>query len=179
MRKRTVLPQTETRKDSSGFTHLDARGRAQMVDVGEKAPTVREAKATALLRMNPTTMDKILAGQIQKGEVFSVARLAGIMAAKRTSELIPLCHPLPLDVIQVDLEPRASGELEVRTYVKVEAKTGVEMEALVAAAIAALTVYDMCKAVDREMEIASLYLEEKKGGRSGTFRRSRTKSPSR
>ncbi len=147
-----------------------------MVDVGDKVPTVREAKARALVRMQPATMDTIVAGKMGKGDVLAVARIAGIMAAKRTSEFIPLCHPLPIDVIEIDFEPLAPGELEVRTYVKVTAKTGVEMEALVAAAIAALAIYDMCKAVDREMEIASLYLVEKKGGRSGTFRRSQTHS---
>lgn len=150
-----------------------------MVDVGDKPPTVREAKARALLHMQAATLKKIVSGQIPKGEVLSVARLAGIMAAKRTSELIPLCHPLPIDVIEVDFEQVEQQTLEVRTRVKVQAKTGVEMEALLAAAVAALTVYDMCKAVDREMEVASLHLVEKKGGRSGTFRRPRANSKSR
>ncbi|MCX8072033.1 MAG: cyclic pyranopterin monophosphate synthase MoaC [Candidatus Binatia bacterium] len=146
-----------------------------MVDVGAKPKTRREAVARTLIRMQPSTLERIVKGRIEKGEVFSIARLAGIMAAKRTSDLIPLCHPLPIEAVELELEPVAPGELEIRSRVRVEGKTGVEMEALVAASIAALTVYDMCKAVDREMEIAELHLVEKKGGRSGTFRRQRAK----
>ncbi|GIW46104.1 MAG: cyclic pyranopterin monophosphate synthase accessory protein 3 [Candidatus Binatia bacterium] len=150
-----------------------------MVDVGGKPVTLREAQARAVVQMKPETLERIVSGRIEKGEVFSVARLAGIMAAKRTGDLIPLCHPLGLDVVEVHLDPIGPGEIEVRSRVKVEAKTGVEMEALVAVTIAALTVYDMCKAVDRDIEITSVHLLEKKGGRSGTYRRKPTKPDSR
>ncbi len=153
------------------LTHLDARGRARMVDVGAKAVTERAAIATATVRMQPATLRLIRTGRIGKGEVLAVARVAGVMAAKRTADLIPLCHPLPIDVATVDFTPRSAGRLEITATVKVTAKTGVEMEALTAVSAAALTVYDMCKAVDRGMMITDLGLVEKRGGRSGTWKR--------
>ncbi len=153
------------------LSHVDARGRARMVDVGAKMVTERVAIAAATVRMRPATLRLIRSGQIAKGEVLAVARLAGIMAAKRTADLIPLCHPLPIDVVTVDLTPRAGGRLDIRATVKVTGKTGVEMEALTAASAAALTVYDMCKAVDRDMTITDVQLLEKRGGRSGVYKR--------
>lgn len=153
------------------LTHLDAAGRARMVDVGAKPASERVAVASALIRMQPATLRRIREGAIAKGEVLAVARVAGIMAAKRTAELIPLCHPLPIDVAAVDFAPAAGGRLRITATVKVTGKTGVEMEALAAAAAAALTVYDMCKAVDRGMVITDLCLIEKRGGRSGVWRR--------
>jgi cyclic pyranopterin phosphate synthase len=153
------------------LTHLDARGRARMVDVSAKAITERIAVARAVLRMQPATLRRIRGGRIAKGEVLAVARVAGVMAAKRTAELIPLCHPLPVEVAAIDFTPRGAGSLEITATVKVTGKTGVEMEALTAVSAAALTVYDMCKAVDRGMVITDLCLVEKRGGRSGTWRR--------
>jgi cyclic pyranopterin phosphate synthase len=153
------------------LTHLDARGRAQMVDVGAKAVTERVAVGTATLRMLPATMRRIRSGRVAKGEVLAVARVAGIMAAKHTADLIPLCHPLPIEVAAIEFLPRPSGRLQIVATVKVAGKTGVEMEALAAVSAAALTVYDMCKAVDRGMVITDVCLLEKRGGRSGTWRR--------
>ncbi|GIW42102.1 MAG: cyclic pyranopterin monophosphate synthase accessory protein [Candidatus Binatia bacterium] len=154
------------------WTHLDSLGRARMVDVGEKPVTRRVAVARAVVRMRPATLRRIREGNIEKGDAFAVARLAGIQAAKRTADLIPLCHPLPLEVVRVDLTPRGRDRVEIESEVRVTAKTGAEMEALVAATAAALALYDMCKAVDREMTIAEVALVEKSGGRSGHFRRS-------
>ncbi len=142
-----------------------------MVDVGAKAVTERVAVARGVVRMRPETLRSILAGAIPKGEVLAVARVAGIAAAKRAWEWIPLCHPLPVDFVGVDFAPRGEDSLQIEATVKVAAKTGVEMEALTAVAAAALTVYDMCKAVDREMAIAEVHLVEKRGGRSGVYRR--------
>jgi cyclic pyranopterin phosphate synthase len=161
------------RKTRSGrqLTHLDAQGRARMVDVSAKAISERVAVATATVRMQPATLRLIRTGAIAKGEVLAVARVAGVMAAKRTADLIPLCHPLPVEVVTIDFTPRAAGRLEITAGVKVTGKTGVEMEALAAVSAAALTVYDMCKAVDRGMVITDLCLLEKRGGRSGTWRR--------
>jgi cyclic pyranopterin phosphate synthase len=153
------------------LTHLDARGRARMVDVSAKAITERVAVATATLRMQPATLRLIRHGRIAKGEVLAVARVAGIQGAKRTADLIPLCHPLPLEQVAIDFAPRAGGRLQITATVRVTAKTGVEMEALTAVSAAALTVYDMCKAVDRGMLITDVGLLEKRGGRSGTWRR--------
>jgi cyclic pyranopterin phosphate synthase len=156
----------------SELSHIDAQGRAQMVDVGEKAVTERVATATATLVMKPATLRRIRTGAVAKGEVLAVARVAGIMAAKRTHELIPLCHPLPINVASIGFHPGKGGRLEVRATVKVSGKTGVEMEALTAVSTAALTIYDMCKAIDREMVITDVCLLEKAGGRSGHFVRS-------
>lgn len=153
------------------LTHIDRAGRARMVDVGAKDVSERVAVAGATLVMKPATLRRIRGGSIAKGEVLAVARVAGIMAAKRTHELIPLCHPLAINMAEIDFAARRGGRLEVRATVKVSGKTGVEMEALTAASTAALTVYDMCKAIDREMVITDLCLLEKSGGRSGHFRR--------
>jgi len=153
------------------LTHLDARGRARMVDVGAKPVTERIATASATLRMQPATLRRIERGGIAKGEVLAVARIAGIMAAKRTADLIPLCHPLPVDVAGIDFAPGRGGRLRITATVKVSGKTGVEMEALTAVSVAALTVYDMCKAIDRGMVITDLGIDEKSGGRSGTWTR--------
>jgi cyclic pyranopterin phosphate synthase len=142
-----------------------------MVDVSGKAVTEREAVARGTVRMQPQTLRLIRSGKIAKGEVLAVARVAGIQAAKRTAELIPLCHPLPVEVAGIDFVVRSPSVLEVEARVKVTAKTGVEMEALVAVSAAALTIYDMCKAVDRGMVIGDIRLMEKRGGRSGEWRR--------
>ncbi len=171
MRKRTLLVAKQSRKETERLTHLDEHGQARMVDVGEKPITLREAVARAAVRMQPDTLRRVLAGDLPKGEVLAVARLAGILAAKRTDELIPLCHSLPLDAVEVDFTALDEATLEVRSRARVHGRTGVEMEALVAASVAALTIYDMCKAVDRAMEITGVYLLEKRGGRSGTYRR--------
>ncbi|MDE0710656.1 MAG: cyclic pyranopterin monophosphate synthase MoaC [Rhodospirillales bacterium] len=158
---------------SERFTHLDESGRARMVDVGEKAVTRRTATAAARVTMSASTLRMILDGGHQKGDVLGVARVAGIMAAKRTHELIPLCHPLPLDSVAVELSCRPEEEaVEIRATCATSAKTGVEMEALSAASVAALTVYDMCKSVDRAMRIDAVRLLHKAGGKSGTFRAS-------
>lgn len=153
------------------LSHVDERGRARMVDVSAKPVTEREAVARSSIRMQPQTLRLIRSGKIAKGEVLAVARVAGIIAAKRTAELIPLCHPLAVEVAAVDFTVRGRDTLEIEARVKVSGKTGVEMEALTAVSAAALTVYDMCKAVDREMVIGEIRLIEKRGGRSGEFRR--------
>ncbi|MCY4395805.1 MAG: cyclic pyranopterin monophosphate synthase MoaC [Rhodospirillaceae bacterium] len=158
---------------AQGFTHLDAQGAARMVDVGGKEITKRRAVARGSIRMAASTLEKIEASTIAKGDVLATARLAGIMAAKRTAELIPLCHPLPITSISVDLAPdRENAALEIAATVACTGRTGVEMEALTAVSIAALAVYDMCKAIDRGMEIGDIRLEEKSGGRSGDWSRS-------
>jgi cyclic pyranopterin phosphate synthase len=155
------------------FTHLDESGRARMVDVGEKAVTRRTATAAARVTMAPKTLQMILDGGHQKGDVLGVARVAGIMAAKRTHELIPLCHPLPLDSVAVELTCQPGEQaVEIRATCATSGKTGVEMEALTAASVAALTVYDMCKSVDRAMRVDAVRLLHKAGGKSGTFRAS-------
>ena len=152
------------------FTHLDAEGRARMVDVSDKAETDRVAAASARVVMRPETLERIRAGDVAKGDVLAVARLAGIMAAKRTAELIPLCHPLALTSVEVDLRCAAErSAVEITATTKVCGRTGVEMEALTAAGIAALTIYDMCKAIDRGMAVTDLRLLHKSGGKSGTW----------
>jgi cyclic pyranopterin phosphate synthase len=153
------------------LTHFDAEGGSRMVDVGSKPVTARAARASARVRMAAATLDLIRNRELAKGDVLEVARLAGIMAAKRTSELIPLCHPLPLDSIEIRFEFADPDVLTIEATAGVTARTGVEMEALTAASVAALTVYDMCKAVDRGMVIERIQLEEKLGGRSGHFQR--------
>jgi cyclic pyranopterin phosphate synthase len=155
----------------SDLTHLDEKGRARMVDVGDKAVTRREAVARGRLVMQPATLARILAGDMPKGDVLAVARTAGIMAAKKTSDLIPLCHPLPLDRVEVTLEASGDATLCITVAVAVTAKTGAEMEALTAVSVAGLTVYDMCKAVDRSMTLSDVELVEKSGGRSGHYKR--------
>lgn len=155
----------------SGLTHLDAEGRARMVDVSDKKETERTATAAGSVLMAPATLELILAGGVAKGDALAVARLAGIMAAKRTAELIPLCHPLALTAIAVELTPdRARHAVDITATCKLKGRTGVEMEALTAVTVAALTLYDMCKAVDRAMRITDIRLREKSGGASGVFR---------
>ena len=150
------------------LTHLDAQGHAQMVDVGAKAETEREAIARGSVRMAPATLRLIVGGELPKGDVLAVARVAGIMAAKRTPELIPLCHTLLLTHVSVRIEPdEVASSLRIEAKVRTRGQTGVEMEALTAVSVAALTVYDMCKAVDRGMRIEEIRLAEKRGGRSG------------
>ena len=153
----------------TGFTHFDAAGHAAMVDVGNKPETARSATARARVTMQPDTLRMILQGQAKKGDVLGVARLAGIMGAKRTAELIPLCHPLPITSVTVDLTPDGDDGVEIAATVRTTGRTGVEMEALTAASIAALTVYDMCKAVDRGMRVDGLRVVAKSGGKSGDF----------
>ena len=154
----------------SRLTHLDAQGNAHMVDVSEKDVTARTAVARATVEMQPETLTLILEGKAKKGDVIATARIAGIMAAKKTHELIPLCHPLMISKVTVDFEAHpASSTIEVTAMVKVEGKTGVEMEALTACSVACLTLYDMCKAVDRGMKITNMRLVEKAGGKSGHF----------
>ncbi len=155
----------------SQLTHFDDSGASRMVDVGAKPITRRMARASGKVKMSPETMALIRQKGHAKGDVLEVARLAGIMAAKKTGELIPLCHPLGLDSVSIAFEFPDDGTLAIESIVHVEAKTGVEMEALTAVSVAALTVYDMCKAVDREMAICELRLEEKTGGKSGHFMR--------
>ena len=152
------------------LTHLDESGRARMVDVSEKDITMREATARAVVRMQVETARLIASGGVAKGDVLAVAQVAGVMAAKKTSELIPMCHPLPITGVGMAFSLNAeAGELEIQATVKVTGRTGVEMEALTAAAVAALTVYDMCKAVDRGMSIGNVELLHKVGGKSGEF----------
>ena len=153
----------------SDFTHFDKEGASRMVDVGDKAVTARMARAVAIVEMQVETLQKIRDRGLSKGDVLEVARLAGIMAAKRTGDLIPLCHPLSLDSVTVSYDFPSSTQLRIEAEVAVTAKTGVEMEALVAVSTSALTVYDMCKAIDRAMVVRDLSLLEKKGGRSGDF----------
>lgn len=152
----------------SKLTHINSNGEAQMVDVSDKESTMREAKAGARVVMQSNTLELIVSGSHKKGDVLSVAKIAGIQAAKKCSELIPLCHPLMLTKVNVELIPNTDKNcIEITTTAKLNGRTGVEMEALTAASIAALTVYDMCKAVDRFMVIDNVQLLEKKGGKSG------------
>ncbi len=155
----------------SKLTHINEKGEAQMVDVSDKANTAREASAGAVVHMKKETLDLIISGSHKKGDVLAVARVAGIQAAKKCWELIPLCHPLMLSKATVELTPNENNNtIEIVATAKLEGKTGVEMEALTAASIAALTVYDMCKAVDRFMRIDNVQLLEKKGGKSGHWK---------
>lgn len=155
----------------SQLTHLDEQGNANMVDVSEKQVTFREATAYAEVQMLPETLKLITEGGNKKGDVLAVARIAGIQAAKKTSELIPLCHPLMLSKVAVELEPNAERNVvEIMATCKLAGQTGVEMEALTAASVAGLTIYDMCKAVDKGMVISSVKLLEKKGGKSGHWK---------
>nr|WP_256737449.1 cyclic pyranopterin monophosphate synthase MoaC [Pseudomonas sp. dw_358] len=151
------------------MTHLDSQGRANMVDVTDKAVTFREAVAQARVRMMPQTLKMIVDGEHPKGDVFAVARIAGIQAAKKTSDLIPLCHPLMLTGVKVELAAEGEDAVLIIARCKLSGQTGVEMEALTAASVAALTLYDMCKAVDRGMVIEQVRLLEKLGGKSGHF----------
>jgi cyclic pyranopterin phosphate synthase len=152
------------------LSHLDEQGRARMVDVSEKEVTSRIATACGTIHMLPETLALILDDKIEKGDVFSVARVAGIMAAKKTSELIPMCHPLNITSVAIDLTPGNNpARVDIEASVRVSGKTGVEMEAMTAVSVAGLTIYDMCKAVDREMTIGEIRLVKKSGGKSGTF----------
>ncbi|MDI3281126.1 MAG: cyclic pyranopterin monophosphate synthase MoaC [Bacillota bacterium] len=158
---------------AEGLTHFDRQGRARMVDVGGKEETERQAVARGWVRLRPETLALVRAGRMAKGDVLGVAQVAGIMAAKRTSELIPMCHPLPLTAVELNFElSEEESAIHIEARVRTIARTGVEMEALTAVAAAALTIYDMCKAVDRSMEIGGIVLWEKTGGKSGTYRRS-------
>ena len=151
------------------LTHFDEDGSSRMVDVGSKPITARMARAVASISMQPSTLELIRDRQLSKGDVLGVSRLAAIMAAKRTDELIPLCHSLPLTSVEVQFNFSGDSTLEIETQVETKAQTGVEMEALTAASVAALTVYDMCKAVDRGMTIDNVSLLEKRGGKSGHY----------
>jgi cyclic pyranopterin monophosphate synthase len=156
----------------ASLSHLDARGRARMVDVGDKQVTARDAVARGEVKMKPATLRAIFGGRTKKGDVLAVARVAGILAAKRTHELIPLCHPLPVESIVLECKAdRARSAIAVEARVRVEAKTGVEMEALTAVAVACLTIYDMTKAMDRGMTIGRIRLMRKTGGKSGPWER--------
>jgi len=158
---------------TSDLTHLDAQGRAHMVDVADKPVTARVCLARGAVRMAPETLARIAEGRVPKGDVLATARIAGIQAAKRTDEWIPLCHSLPLDGVEVDLVPEpARARVRIEASASAHARTGVEMEALVAVAAAGLTVYDMCKAVDRGMVLEAVHLVRKSGGKSGEWRRS-------
>jgi cyclic pyranopterin phosphate synthase len=150
-------------------SHFDETGASRMVDVGDKAASHRVARASGVVRMQPATLQMILDGDARKGDVLEVARLAGIMAAKRTADLIPLCHPLALEAVRVEFEPSGDEALRIEATVEITGKTGVEMEALTAGSVAALTVYDMCKSVDRGMILGPVQLEAKSGGASGDF----------
>ena len=158
-------------ENSDRLTHLDDAGRAHIVDVSEKAVTAREATAASCVRMQAATLKAIVSGDTPKGDVLAVARVAGIQAAKKCSELIPLCHPLALTKVQIEFAELSDTELEVRALCKVTGQTGVEMEALSAVSVAALTVYDMCKAIDKGMSIENIRLLEKTGGKSGAWLR--------
>lgn len=153
------------------LTHFDQRGASRMVNVGEKAVTQRTARASGRVIMAPETLARIRDGAVGKGDVLEVARLAGIMAAKETSRLIPLCHNVPLDSVRVDFALVGDSEVHIEAVATATHRTGVEMEALTAISVAALTIYDMCKSADRSMRITEVRLEEKSGGRSGHFRR--------
>ena len=157
---------------SEKLTHFDSEGKAIMVDVGNKEATRRVALASGEIQMQQTTLKRILDRSIEKGDVFGIARIAGIMAAKQTSNLIPLCHPLALTSVELEFTPHTeTGSVEISATAKVNGQTGVEMEALTAVSVAALTIYDMCKAVDKLMVIGAICLQKKSGGKSGNFAR--------
>ncbi len=155
------------------FSHIDENGNARMVDVSGKAETERFARASGTIRANQNVIDALAANSVPKGDVFAAARIAGIMAAKRTAELIPLCHPLALSNVSIDFKTfAAQNKIRCECSVKLVGKTGAEMEALTGASVALLTIYDMCKALDKGMEIGEIHLEEKSGGKSGLYKRS-------
>ncbi len=152
------------------LTHFDKKGRARMVDVSQKRETVREAVVRGSVFMNPETFKKIMCGEVSKGDVFAVAKVAGILGAKKTSEIIPMCHPLNLSHVEINFYPfERESRIDIEAKVKIKAQTGVEMEGFVAVATAGLTIYDMCKAVDRGMRISDIHLVKKTGGKSGTY----------
>jgi len=164
-----ALSQGDGDEERASLTHVNANGEAHMVDVGDKAITGRVAVARALLQMQAATADAIRAGSLKKGDVLAVARVAGIMAAKRTADLIPLCHPLALDAAELRLDFVSAQELQIDAIMRTNGRTGVEMEALTAASVAALTVYDMAKSIDRSLAITFVGLMEKRGGKSGDY----------
>jgi cyclic pyranopterin phosphate synthase len=152
------------------LTHFDKKGRAKMVDVSKKAETMREAVVRGSVFMNPKTFTRIMSGKIEKGDVFAVAKVAGIMAAKKTSEIIPMCHPLNLSHVEVNFYPvEKESRVDIEANVKIKAQTGVEMEGFVAVAAAGLTIYDMCKAIDRGIVLSNIHLVKKTGGKSGMY----------
>jgi len=152
------------------LTHFNKRGRARMVDVSKKAETLREAVVRGSIFMNPKTFKKIMSGEVAKGDVFAIAKVAGVMAAKRTSEIIPMCHALNLSHVEINFFPvLKESRIDIEAKVKIKAQTGVEMEGFVAVATAGLTIYDMCKAIDRGMVISNIHLVKKTGGKSGTY----------
>jgi len=154
------------------LTHFDKKGRAKMVDVSKKSQTLREAIVRGSVFMNPKTFRKIMSGKIEKGDVFAVAKVAGIMAAKRTSEIIPMCHPLNLSHVEINFYPiEKESRIDIEAKAKIKAQTGVEMEGFVAVATAGLTIYDMCKAIDRGMVLSNIHLVKKTGGKSGSYQR--------
>jgi cyclic pyranopterin phosphate synthase len=152
------------------LTHFDEKGQAKMVDVSRKTETLREAVVWGSIFMNPKTFKRIMSGEIEKGDVFAVARVAGIMAAKRTSEIIPMCHPLNLSHVEINFYPvEKESRIDIEAKARIKARTGVEMEGFVAVSVAGLTIYDMCKAIDRGMIISNIHLVKKTGGKSGTY----------
>ena len=153
------------------LSHVNSSGEARMVDIGSKADTVREAVVRGRIRMKPATLEQVRTNQMKKGDVLAVARVAGIMAAKRTPDLIPLCHTILIDDVSVEFELSGNDCIEITAIAKSTGKTGVEMEAMVAASVSALTIYDMCKAVDKGMTVEEIFLESKTGGKSGTYQR--------
>lgn len=153
------------------LTHINEKGHVKMVDVGNKTISVRQARAQAVVKMKAETLELICEGKMPKGDVFSCARVAGIMASKKTYELIPMCHNLPIDTVEIDIKAVGKDRVRIDAVAKCHYKTGIEMEALTAATVAALTIYDMCKAVDKSMEINEVFLVEKTGGKSGHFLR--------
>lgn len=176
--KARSIPPPRLESMTSDLSHFDAAGRSRMVDVGDKPVTRRMARASGTVSMQAATLLRIRAGEVSKGNVLEVARLAAILAAKRTDELIPLCHTLPLDTVEVDFRFPDATHLAIDVVVAATARTGVEIEALLAVSTAALTIYDMCKSVDRGMVIENLRLEEKLGGSSGHFRRDAARNDS-
>lgn len=161
----------------SDFSHIDTQGRVRMVDVTEKKPSLRTALAQAVVHMQPDTFDRIIAQKIQKGNVLETARIAGIMAAKKTSSLIPMCHPLNITHAQIDFYPdKQRHEIRIETQMRIVDQTGIEMEALTGACISALTIYDMCKSLDKTIYISDVCLLKKSGGKSGDFVRRQTSS---
>ena len=162
----------------ASFTHIDEKGRVRMVDVSEKSPTIREAIAQGVVSMKPEAFEKIQIQSIKKGNVLETARIAGILGAKKTADLIPMCHPLNITHVQVDFYPDVSSHsIRIEASVRIKDQTGVEMEALTAVSIAALTIYDMCKSYDREITIKDICLLHKSGGKSGNFQRGGKEEP--
>jgi cyclic pyranopterin monophosphate synthase len=173
----SVRPATPESKAMSDLTHFDESGASRMVDVSDKEVTLRTARASGVVTMRRETLDLVRDRRLSKGDVLEVARLAGIMAAKRTGDLIPLCHPLGLDAAEVSFSPLEPDAIRVDSRVTTLGRTGVEMEAMVAVSVACLTIYDMCKAIDRDMVIGAIQLEEKSGGRRGHYRRREVGDP--